>query len=753
MPRQRGYSANRRDEGGVADSTSSAGGMHNAAKQQADNFLASMGGLGGGGAFPPPPPGRGGPGPPPPPPPGQQQQQQRFSYGGGAAGMGGGMGGGPMGGVGGGRMGGMGWPPPPPGGGGFFGAAPPGMMGGGGRGQQMPPMGMGQQMGGGSMGGGGMSGGSMGGGGGGPPGMMGMAMPPGGGGGGGGNFFGAGAMPPGGRGPPGGAPAGGAMPFPPPPPPPPSASASASQPPAGLVPPPPPAGGARSSKENRGDRAPESEADAAKRREKRKLEEKEREVQKAKREALEKERLRQIETIPMTSDIPGNGRRLEMGDYLCPFAFDGSLPALPSDPKLVDIAFDKASFVKFRYDSKAEAQAKYELLAEPDLGITIDLVDPQAYMPPAGARIAQEDAVLLSAHAFALATGEKRNATDSAKEMRKEVTFLRKTPLLSNNLYDAVHKHQKAPIERQHVVPQTKALANTNEGPQTLVQVVESIEKGFEEAAALSRQPEKITHPSHDTSIKAVEVLPVLPDVECWENAYVQATFDVDPSLAENGDVEASYGKSRVSRAVIKQFRNSSNKPFLAYLVPPEQDAGEEADEEPSDGLEMEWVRDYTAKLGADAGGSYFLVVRDDAAVYNAFEGSLKLTRSASMPKVERPSRVTLRRRAMDLDEVDATETKRLLLTSTTLQLTDKSGGGGDGEGGGGGGESSAAGEAAGSGEAAADDEEEDDDDPFGGAGGSDEEGGVDVKADEASGGGEDDEEEGGLMDDDDDDE
>ena len=41
------------------------------------------------------------------------------------------------------------------------------------------------------------------------------------------------------------------------------------------------------------------------------------------------ERNRQLEVIPMSSDAPGAARKLEMGDFVCPYKFDGALPPLP----------------------------------------------------------------------------------------------------------------------------------------------------------------------------------------------------------------------------------------------------------------------------------------------------------------------------------------------------------------------------------------------------------------------------------------
>ena len=198
-----------------------------------------------------------------------------------------------------------------------------------------------------------------------------------------------------------------------------------------VAPPPPPAsgGGAQrgGSKENRDVKKPESEADAAKRREKRKLEEKEKEKKRAeeqrKREVAQRERERLLNIIPMTDDVEGATKALEMGEFVAPFKFEMGIPPVPCDPKLIDIPFDMKKFVKFRYDSQWELNRKYEIIPEPDLGITIDLVDPQAYDPIPGATLDPKDAALLSAHAFALATGEKKSAAQGAKAMRQEVTW------------------------------------------------------------------------------------------------------------------------------------------------------------------------------------------------------------------------------------------------------------------------------------------------------------------------------------------
>jgi len=440
------------------------------------------------------------------------------------------------------------------------------------------------------------------------------------------------------------------------------------------------------------------------------------------------------------TDVAGASRKLEMGDFVCPYAFAGALPPPPSDPKLIEIPFDKASFVKFRYDSKAEAQAKYELLAEPDLGITIDLVDPQAYEAPAGATCAPEDKVLLSSDALAQALGEKRAATTS--KSNSEVTWLRKTPLLGNNLYDAVHKYQKNPIERQHVLQSSQALAKYGDVPTSFGELLQQIEQSFTDANDV--QLSTLKHPggADFAHLTPVSVLPVLPDHECWGNDYVQATFDVDPSLAKEGDVDVAFKRSRVNGAVLK-YMKKEGKPFFAYLLPPE-----DADRDGS-GLEMEWGRDYAYDIKTDQ--PYFFAVSDGRAVYNQFDKKINFTRAHFLPKVERPSEITFNHGELDEEEeVGERGGKRQMLLksnappaqlaltdeSAGAQLTDQSGGAGasaDAEGAEGGADGGEGGEGD-LADAPADgavDDDDDDADPFGDAGApvdaSDGEGGGDV--------------------------
>eukprot|EP00900_Chrysochromulina_parva_P011158 jgi/Chrpa1/20042/Chrysochromulina_OHIO_Genome00025838-RA len=559
--------------------------MSNDASKQADDFLASMGNpLLTAPSMPP----QGMPGMmplrPPPPPPGQftsnllakaqapaaavsaagaASQQRQNPY---CQVMGGGCGGG--GGGGGGSFAPSGPPPTLPGGGGFPGRPP------------MPPMV-------------GMQGGGMGMGMGMPPPNMRFAPP---------GMASAASMPPP---PPNANPFGG---MPPPP-------LSSGQPGvAGLrlpPPPPPPSGGARpsgagapaSSKENRGEK-PSAADEERRRHEKRKKEE----------EAVvaNKERQRMLNLIPVSSaDMSGAARRLELGDFVCPYHFGAGLPPLPADPKLLEIDFERASFVRFRFDSAVEMSAKYELLPEPDLGITIDLVDPEAFAAAApGTELDAADEELLSASAFAQALGERKGIAAVAKEMRENVTFLRKTPIMSNNLYDSVNKFQKVNMESKPVLETSKHLAMTTNTTRTLAQQIEAIEKSFDDAETINVRSSTLVHPS-DPSLTPVSSVPVLPDYAGWDNRYSIMTFDIDPSLSKPGDLEVAYARERIGRALCKGFsrkEQDKNEMYLAYMLPPAREEG--ADEALEEDVPLEWVREYQytlAKRDTSAQDTYYL--------------------------------------------------------------------------------------------------------------------------------------------------
>jgi len=377
---------------------------------------------------------------------------------------------------------------------------------------------------------------------------------------------------------------------------------------------------------------------------------------------------------------------------LCPYRFSNQLPDIPSDPKLLVHHFDKEALVRYRYDSVIESGHRYELLAEPDLGIHIDLVDPHAYDAPPDAEIDPDDMELLVTAAST--EGGAGSVRKPHKQLRENVTWLRKTPLMGNNLYEAVNNHAKERIETQHVARESRELAlSGGHERRSLAELVDSIEKGFDAAAAL--KPGQVTHPT-DSSLVAEAVLPVLPDFECWHNQYVQMQFDVDPALEQASDLEPKYARDRVARALVK---GSSTQPrdgvpatqYVAYLLPKDKKAaGGEGDEEAERETEaeaaqaeaedeeagvarteLEWVREYAYEvIRQEEGAAYFFVMGSESVVYNECASRISLTRKALCEVSARPSEVVLKRRALEEHEQAEHDTRRQKLAADMLRLT-----------------------------------------------------------------------------------
>lgn len=68
---------------------------------------------------------------------------------------------------------------------------------------------------------------------------------------------------------------------------------------------------------------------------------------------------------------------------LCRVKYCNSLPDIPFDPKFLSFPFENKRFVSYKSTS-LEAAYKYDLLTEHDLGVTIDLINPDTYAVQAG---------------------------------------------------------------------------------------------------------------------------------------------------------------------------------------------------------------------------------------------------------------------------------------------------------------------------------------------------------------------------------
>ena len=106
---------------------------------------------------------------------------------------------------------------------------------------------------------------------------------------------------------------------------------------------------------------------------------------------------------PQRPSRPGEGddRRT---DLICRVKYSNTLPDIPFDPKFIAYPFDTQRFISYN-PTGLERNYKYELLTEHDLGVTIDLINTDAYtldeydkpaMDPADERLLEEDSTAVT---------------------------------------------------------------------------------------------------------------------------------------------------------------------------------------------------------------------------------------------------------------------------------------------------------------------------------------------------------------------
>ena len=81
-------------------------------------------------------------------------------------------------------------------------------------------------------------------------------------------------------------------------------------------------------------------------------------------------------------------------DLICRVKYSNTLPDIPFDPKFLAYPFDTQRFISYN-PTGLERNYKYELLTEHDLGVTIDLINPDVYQIREDVMLHPEDEKLL----------------------------------------------------------------------------------------------------------------------------------------------------------------------------------------------------------------------------------------------------------------------------------------------------------------------------------------------------------------------
>ncbi|XP_042296574.1 RNA polymerase II-associated factor 1 homolog [Sceloporus undulatus] len=369
-----------------------------------------------------------------------------------------------------------------------------------------------------------------------------------------------------------------------------------------------------------------------------------------------------IQTQAQREEQPGhrpNSHRTlpERSGVVCRVKYCNSLPDIPFDPKFITYPFDQNRFVQYKATS-LEKQHKHDLLTEPDLGVTIDLINPDTYRIDPNVLLDPADEKLLEEEIQA-PTSSKRS-----QQHAKVVPWMRKTEYISTEFNRYGVSNEKPEVK---IGVSVKQQFTEEEIYKDRDSQIAAIEKTFEDAQ------KSISQHYSKPRVTPVEVMPVFPDFKMWINPCAQVIFDSDPAPK---DTSGAAALEMMSQAMIRGMMDEEGNQFVAYFLPVDdtmrkrkRDQEEEMDYAPEDVYEYKIAREYNwnVKNKASKGyeENYFFIFREgDGVYYNELETRVRLSKRRAKAGVQSGTNAVLvvKHRDMNEKELEAQEARKAQL-------------------------------------------------------------------------------------------
>lgn len=221
----------------------------------------------------------------------------------------------------------------------------------------------------------------------------------------------------------------------------------------------------------------------------------------------------------------------KQSEFLATLEFRNTLPDIPFDAKFVKYPHEPERLIKYKPNT-LEMDYTYEIHEEPNLGLTIDLIDPAKYeapVEPEPLEVGDEQVLMMK---------EDHTGSKGRSKVRPTVSWLRRTEYMGNDLYDSVHKF-KSEAEIQSAMREGTEIA--------LAEVVSlTLEDRAEASFREINDPKLLVHP-HNKRKKIAKVWNVFPDQLLSANKYAILSYDMLPSE----DIKSKGITSREERALL----------------------------------------------------------------------------------------------------------------------------------------------------------------------------------------------------------
>ncbi|CAI4222679.1 unnamed protein product [Auanema sp. JU1783] len=312
-------------------------------------------------------------------------------------------------------------------------------------------------------------------------------------------------------------------------------------------------------------------------------------------------------------------------DFICKPKFTNTLPDLPFDGKFLACPFVPINrFIDYK-PTMLEKEYKFEVQCEMDMGVNIDLVDPETYRVDEAMKkkweVDEKDLLLLEDE-----TSNNLSSRRSAQHS-KVVPWMRKTEYISSefNRFGVSSDRQETKVG-YHL---KKQMDNENLYRDRQSQI-DAISKTFEDA----KQPIK-NHYSNK-GVVAVEEMPIFPDFGLWKFDLAQVMFDSDPACSA---LPHSLKNSGLENSIIKGMQSAEGEQYVAHFCPTvetlQQNLEDHEKKQPFEqGYTYNYMlnREYNWVVKNNASADYekdhfMLYQKDGQMLYNELETRVRLVR------------------------------------------------------------------------------------------------------------------------------
>ncbi|KJH45586.1 Paf1 [Dictyocaulus viviparus] len=302
---------------------------------------------------------------------------------------------------------------------------------------------------------------------------------------------------------------------------------------------------------------------------------------------------------------PGSGKHKSRGsDFICKPRFRNTLPDVPFPGKFLPCPFvELERFIDYKPTS-LEMEYKFEVQCEMDMGLNLDLIDPNTYKvdPNIEIQLNEKDAILLEDE-DSNAKQIKRSAQHS-----KVVPWMRKTQYISSEFNRFGVAADRQEIKVGYNLTKNKENLSIFRDRQSQINL---IKKSFEDSKVPLRK-----HFSKK-GVTAVEEIPILPDFELWKFPFALVQFDADPSPV---GFAPELRASMITQSHIKGMQDDDGDQFVAYFIP----TVETLQKNLNDKEEGRMKNKNTKGFERD---NFFVYYKDGCFHYNELETKVRLAR------------------------------------------------------------------------------------------------------------------------------